>query len=407
MKRRHFLQAGLVLASANAMAQTKTIKALPLKIGALVPLTGAGGAYGAAMRNALLLAADEVNHAGGINGRMIEITTADCQTNPARAELEAWRMIEQDKVSAIVGTWASSVTLAVMKVTDAANVIEMNVSGAPAISFEDKKDLVWRFHPSQVRFGEACAVALFQLKALRPAYMAINNATGLASLDGFKKAWQQSGGTLVTEIMYEPGKASYDQEVAQLLKAKPNVVVMGSFAPDMTAIFKDYLKVKSPAPLSWVAPAWAANEDFLKAVGKDAAEGVITVSSASNEGSPAYVRFVKNYEKQYSKLDLSNIYAPMCFDMVQILAMAALRAGNSTTSFEISGLIRSITNKPGMVVDGFKSAKAPLAVGNKVDYDGASGRLGFDHFGDTITPFEIRKYVAGAQVRQRIVKIDA
>jgi len=407
MKRRHFLETGLLMVSANALAQTKTAKATPLKIGALVPLTGAGGAYGAGMRNAVLLAADEINQASGINGRMVEVTTADCQTNPANAGIEARRMIEQDRVSAIVGTWASSVTLAVMKITDAANVIEMNVSGSPSISSEDKKDLVWRFHPSQVRFGEACAVALFQLKALRPAYMAINNATGLASLDGFKKAWIQTGGTLAAEIMYEPGKSSYDQEVSQLLKAKPNVVVMGSFAPDMTAIFKDYLKVKSAEPLSWVAPAWAANEDFLKAVGKDAAEGVITVSSASNEGAPAYVRFVKNFEKRYGKLDLSNIYAPMCSDMVQILAMAALRAGSSDSPLEMSGVIRSITNKPGQIVDGFKSAKPHLAAGLKVDYDGASGRLNFDHFGDTVTPFDIRKYVSGAQVRQRLVRIDA
>ncbi len=407
MKRRHFLESGLLVASSTAWGQTKGAKASPLKIGALVPLTGAGGAYGAAMKNAVLLAADEVNQAGGINGRMVEVVSADCQTNPAKAELEARNMIEQEKVSAIVGTWASSVTLAVMKITDAASVVEMNVSGAPGISFDDKKDLVWRFHPSQVRFGEACAVALFQLKALRPAYMAINNATGVASLDGFKKAWLQTGGTLAAEIMYEPGKSSYEAEVAQLLKAKPNVVVMGSFAPDMTAIYKDYLKVKTSEQLSWVAPAWAANDDFLKAVGKDAAEGVITVSSASNEGSPAYLRFVTSYEKQYGKLDLSNIYAPMCFDMVQVLAMSALRTSNNPTAVEMSGVIRSITNKPGQVVDGFKSAKAALLLGTKVDYDGASGRLNFDHFGDTITPFEIRKYVAGGQVRQRVIRIDS
>ena len=407
MKRRHFLETGLALASSSAVAQTKTTKGLPLKIGALIPLTGAGGAYGAAMRNAVLLAADEVNQAGGINGRMIEVVTADCQTNVVKAEIEARRMIEQDKVSAIVGTWASSVTLAVMKITDAANVVEMNVSGAPSISSEDKKDLVWRFHPSQVRFGEACAVALFQMKALRPAFMAINNAAGIGSLDGFKKAWQQTGGTLATEIIYEPGKSSYEFEISQLLKSKPNVVVMGAYAPDMTAIFKDYLKVKPVEPIGWVAPAWAANDDFLKAVGKEAAEGVITVSSASNEGAPAYLRFVKSYEKQYGKLDLSNIYAPMCFDMVQILAMAAMRAGVSASPVEMSGIFRSITNKPGQVVDGFKSAKTFLALGSKVDYDGASGRLNFDHFGDTITPFEIRKYVAGIQVKQRIVKIDS
>ena len=407
MKRRHFLETGLVLASSNALGQIKASTPVPLKIGALVPLTGAGGAYGAAMRSAVLLAVQEVNQAGGINGRMVEVITADCQTSPAKAELEARKMVEQDGVSAIIGTWASSVTLAVMKITDAANIIEMNVSGAPSISSEDKKDLVWRFHPSTVRFGEACAVALFQLKALRPAYMAINNTTGLASLDGFKKAWSQTGGTLAAEIMYEPGKLSYEQEVAQLLKAKANVVVMGAFAPDMTAIFKDYLKVKPPEPFIWVAPAWAANEEFLKAVGKDAAEGVITVSSASNEGAPAYVRFVKNFEKQYGKFDFSNIYAPMCFDMVQMLAMAALRTGNSASPVEMSGVIRSISNKPGQVVDGFNSAKAPLTAGLKVDYEGASGRLNFDHFGDTVTPFEIRKYVSGAQVRQRIVKIDA
>lgn len=136
-----------------AIAQT----ASTLKIGALLPLTGAGAVYGSSMQKAMQIAVDQVNAAGGAAGRRIDLLTEDDQTQPEAGVLAAKKLIEVNGVQAIVGTWSSGVTLAVMPLTLKADIIQMNGSGAPEISTLDDKDLVWRFHPTNDAFGSAFA----------------------------------------------------------------------------------------------------------------------------------------------------------------------------------------------------------------------------------------------------------
>jgi branched-chain amino acid transport system substrate-binding protein len=86
----------------------------PIRLGALNPLTGAGGSYGPSMRKAIELGVEEINAAGGLlDGRMVELYGEDTQTNPEAAVRAARKLIDADQVSAIMGTWASSVTTAV------------------------------------------------------------------------------------------------------------------------------------------------------------------------------------------------------------------------------------------------------------------------------------------------------
>ena len=108
----------LTLASASAASLALPGWALaqssePIKIAALLPLTGGGGAYGPSMQRAAELVVNEVNAAGGVLGRKVQLLTEDDQTNPDAAVRAARKLIDADKVCAIVGTWASSVTTAV------------------------------------------------------------------------------------------------------------------------------------------------------------------------------------------------------------------------------------------------------------------------------------------------------
>ncbi|HUG37499.1 MAG TPA: ABC transporter substrate-binding protein [Candidatus Limnocylindrales bacterium] len=82
-------------------------------LGALNPLTGAGGSYGPSMRKAIEWVISEVNAAGGVAGRQVQLAAEDDQTNPEAAVRAARKLIDVDKVAAIMGTWASSVTTAV------------------------------------------------------------------------------------------------------------------------------------------------------------------------------------------------------------------------------------------------------------------------------------------------------
>lgn len=85
----------------------------PIKLATLTPLTGAGGSYGPVMARAAKGVVDEVNAAGGVLGRQIQLISEDDQTNPEAGVRAARKLIDVDKVSAIMGTWASSVTTAV------------------------------------------------------------------------------------------------------------------------------------------------------------------------------------------------------------------------------------------------------------------------------------------------------
>ena len=89
------------------------------KVGSLTPVTGAGSPYGPGMQQMIRAAVDEVNAAGGAGGAKLELFLEDSQTKPEAAVLAAKKLIEVNKVQAILGTWSSGVTLAVMPLTEA------------------------------------------------------------------------------------------------------------------------------------------------------------------------------------------------------------------------------------------------------------------------------------------------
>ena len=106
----------------------------PIKLATLTPLTGAGGPYGPVMAKAAAAVVEEVNEAGGVLGRRIELVSEDDQTNPEAGVRAARKLIDVDKVSAIMGTWASSVTTAVAPLCWESKTFLCTVSGADSIT---------------------------------------------------------------------------------------------------------------------------------------------------------------------------------------------------------------------------------------------------------------------------------
>ncbi len=372
------------------------------RLGALNPVTGAGGPYGPGMQRAILFAVEEVNAAGGAGGRRLQVFAEDSQTKPDAAVLAAKKLIEVNQVQAILGTWASGVTLAVMPLTDAANLIEMNTSGAPAISTLDTKDLVWRFQATNDRFGQAFAEICAKRGFKQPATMAFNNASGIGNTEGFKKAWEKKGGKVVAEVVYEPNRPTYRSELQKVLAAKPDVIVTGSYLPDTTIILREWWQANQP--VKWVIPGWAANPDLVKALGNEIVEGVISVDTVPNEKSASFVHYSALYEKATGKPGASNIYAAMTYDMVICLALAMEAAGPGATVARINAQLRAVANPPGKKVYTFAEGKAALKQG-KIDYDGASSRLDFDEYGDVSPDFGVYIIEKGELVRRDVVSV--
>lgn len=399
----------LILAPASAalagLAPSAFAQAAPFRVGALNPVTGAGSPYGPGMQRAILMAIDEINAAGGAGGRKLEAFAEDTQTRPEAAVLAAKKLIDVNKVQAVLGTWSSGVTLAVMPLTDQADLIQMNVSGAPAISTLDKKDLVWRFQATNDRFGAAFSEIASKRGFKRPATMAFNNASGIGNTEGFRKAWEKRGGKVVANIVYEPNRPSYRSELQKVLAEKPDVIVTGSYLPDTTILLREWFQ--SGAKTAWIIPGWAANPDLVKALGAEVCEGIISVDTVSAESGGAFKHFDAMYTKAMGRSALTNVYAPMAYDMAITLALAMEAAGSGASVAQINAKIREVANPGGAPVSTFAEGKAKLAARQKINYEGASSKLDFDQYGDVSPDFGVFIIEKGQLVRRDIVAIPA
>ncbi|OZA01123.1 MAG: amino acid ABC transporter substrate-binding protein [Rhizobiales bacterium 17-65-6] len=356
------------------------------------------------MQKMILAAAEMVNAAGGAAGRKLEVSAEDTQTQPQAAVLAAKKLIEVNKVQAVLGTWASGVSLAVAPLTNDAGIILMNTSGAPALSVPpaNAKGLLFRFQATNDRFGRAFAEVAKKEGFKRPATMAFNNASGIGNTEGFRKAWEAQGGTVVANVVYEPNQPSYRAELQKVLAAKPDVIVMGSYLADTTIILREWFQTGETT--RFIIPAWAANPQLVQALGPEVTEGIIAVDSISNEGSEAFKAYDAAYQKAMNQPGLSNVYAAMTWDMVVVLALAMEAAGPNADVAAIAGKLREVSGPGGKTVSTFAEGKAALKDG-KIDYQGASSILDFDQYGDVTPDFSVSFVTKGKIERKYVVKL--
>lgn len=403
MNRREFAAALAAGATLTAISRTTLAQETgPIRIGALNPITGSGSPYGTGMLKMIQAAADTVNAAGGVIGRQIQIVAEDDQTSPQAGVLAAKKLIEVNKVQAIVGTWASGVTLAALPLCREAGIPLLHVSGAPALSdLNVTGGWAYRFHTPNGRTGRCYAEMCKKEGFKRAATMAFNNASGLGLTEGFETAWKQMGNELVGKVVYEPNQPSYRSELMKVLAGKPDVIVTGSYYADSTIIVREWFQ--TGAKNRWVIPGHATTPEFIKAVGNRLAEGILTADLVVAKDSQAYPGYDTAYRGAMSQPGESNIYAAMCWDMMVALALA-IEATGSANMTDVNRNIRTVANAPGAKVYTSAEGKAKLRQG-KIDYDGASSILEFDQNGDVTPDFGVYEIKNGELVQQYTLRV--
>lgn len=152
--RRDILQLG-ALASAGVLAGTSAwAQGARVRLGALLPLTGSGGPYGGPMAKVAKGVVDEVNAAGGILGRKVELFIEDDQTSAEAAVRAARKLIDVDKVAAVMGTWASAVTTAVAPLCWESKTFQTTTSGADSITLLPHQGYLIRTQPNTTLQGQ-------------------------------------------------------------------------------------------------------------------------------------------------------------------------------------------------------------------------------------------------------------
>ena len=375
LNRRNLLVAGASIGLASLPTALLAQGSGPIKIGVLIPLTGGTSQFGATMGKAAQLAAEEINAVGGVRGRKIEVIIDDDQSNPEAAVRAARKLIDVDKVIAICGTCASSVTSAVAPLCWESKTMLMTASGADSITALPHQGYIVRSSPTSSLQGTRIAEFAVEHGAKNVVFLVPQAPFAQLYIDVIIIVVGKAGGK-VMGIIYEDKKASYRTEVDRALKANPDAILMGGYVPDSAVILKDLFRAGYDKPR--IGLSFGINPKTLEAVPNEVSEGVYSLVPTASVNSQAYKRLVSKM-----KVEALDAYSCQVFDHINLVALALTRASGDATGTAIRDNVKQVSHDAqGKVVDSAVEGMKLLASGSRVNYDGASGPLEFAENGD-------------------------
>lgn len=391
LTRRQFVQAlGLSTVALSTGVPRLLGAAGPLRIGTLLSMTGALEAYGPPIQKGAMLAVEQINNAGGPIGRPIELVHRDCQTDPTAGIDAAKKLVEVDKVVAIVGALSSGVTIPVAtSVTIPSRVIQISpASTSPQITQLEDEGFIFRTCPSDALQGKVSGKLAKELGFKTIATIYVNNPYGKGLSDNFAQAFQGHGGQVSATVAYEQGKPSYRGEIEQALKGKPDAMAMFSYPENGITIMRQALELGFSGKFL-LADGMKAPE-VVKDVGAQYLKGTYGTAPGSKD-SKSKELFLAAYTARFGEKP-PKPFIDNCYDAVAVLALAAHLA-KSDQSWAIRDAVRQVANAPGQEVKPgeFKEAFQLIDRGEKINYRGASGEVDFDHYGDVVSPIEVWK----------------
>ena len=238
MTRRTSGVAGLAVALLIGALAARPEAQQTIKVGVIQPLTGAFAASGTYVSNGARIAADEINAAGGVLGRKIELVVEDNKSNPTEAASVAEKLIVRDKVPVLMGAWGSSLTLAVMP-----KLMEYQVPMLVETSSSDKittigNPFVFRISPPSSVEATGFARMIDQLKIGKADFLVVNNDWGLGTADQFTRMFKAHN--IKVGLVENMAQNAQDMS-AQLAKIKASdadTLIVTTAVEQLTLVFK-------------------------------------------------------------------------------------------------------------------------------------------------------------------------
>jgi ABC-type branched-subunit amino acid transport system substrate-binding protein len=387
-----------------ALAFTATGFSQEVKVGTLLSHTGPLKEFGPNLKNGCVLAAKQLKM-GGLNIRLIH---EDSETSAIPATNAAKKLVEIDRVVAIVGALASGVTVPVAEsVTCPSGVVHISpASTSPLITVlpaDKEADVLFRTCPSDALQGVLSGKlgASFSKTA---SVLYVNNPYGQGLAEQFKKSYERRRGKVLAMVPHDEKAAeSYTAELKKALAGKPDIVCAFSYPEHAKVYIKEAIEFFQFK--NFLFCDGTKSFDIASAVGAKNVEGKWgTAPGAAKTGS--YDIFVSDYRAEYGILPplpfITNAYDATA--VIGLGAYAAKAKGKYITSKNIRDELRKIANPPGEVIKPgeFKKAFQLLNQGKDINYEGAAGSVDFDKNGDVKTPIEIWRYLKGDMVTVRI-----
>lgn len=316
-----------------------------IKIGVNMELTGAVAAYGKSEQNGIKLAVDEINKAGGVDGKKIELVTKDNKSENAEASTSSTNLAIQSNVNAIVGPSTSGAVAAASLVSQKTGVPLITPSGTQddlTVGANGVKKFVFRTTFKDSYQGEVLAAYSYNNLNAKKVVLYYDNASDYAKgiADEFKRKYK---GQIVTEATFASGDKDYQSALTKFKGLDYDVVVMPGYYTETGIITKQARDLGIDKPI--LGPDGFSDKKFTELAGKKNASNVYYVSGYSTNValSDKASGFIKAYEKAY-KIE-PNMFAALAYDSVYMVAEASKGA---KTSVDIADNLANLKNFVGV-----------------------------------------------------------
>jgi branched-chain amino acid transport system substrate-binding protein len=329
----------------------------PIKIGVVVSLTGTYAGLGVPEKNAIAMEVDRINASGGIDGRNLDVLYEDDATDPAKAQAATTRLIEQEKVVAIIGATGTGQSMGMRGDIDRAGIPQISMAGGNAITATFDKLVFQTPWPNRI----VVPFTLSYMKSKGITRIALLSDSGGYGKDGRSVVLEQVakyGIAIVADETFNAGDTDMTTQLTKVKAKAPQAVWMWAAGKEGAIIAKNLSGLQGTGTLKesialygtpgngrkeFVDGAGAAAEGFTFAAGR------ILSPASYGAGTPAYkvaTDFVDRYTAAYSKAP--DIFAGHAFDAITILVDALKRTGPNVDPVKLRDAIEGTTGLVGV-----------------------------------------------------------
>ena len=334
MNRRIFILSTAVLSltvTESGMASFAQAADDTIKLGIVAPMSGPNARYGAFSMHGAELAVKDINAAGGVDGRKIELFNADSQGTPVEGVSATRRLIDEDEVSYIIGDVSSSVTLAMQPVAEDAGVLLLNAASSnPKITYgAGVGGYKWTFRNYPTDENRAFVVAKYaaeQRGFTKFAVLSVDSDYGRSAIEFTKKYLPEFKGEILSEDYYKEGEVDFRSVLAKIRDNGAQAIIMYGLADTTPIIARQMVEIGLAGKVTLIGNAEFNTEKTIQSAPK-ALEGAVEAAAwLPAFDSPESKAFVEKFKTEYN--EAPNNHAYVHWDTVNLLAKAIHEAGS-------------------------------------------------------------------------------
>jgi ABC-type branched-subunit amino acid transport system substrate-binding protein len=372
----------------------------PITYGVLSCFTGRLASLGQAMLQGSQVAVSEINSAGGVLGRKLQLTTGDTGCDVADGVTATNQMLTKN-VSGVIGPETQEIN-GVEPILDANHIVD-EFQGGDTARDHQTDPYFFRDSPSDSQLGVAMALYGHQQGYTKAVMLFYSDPAAQTFLKPVSQTFTKLGGTILKTIIVTPDQSSYLSQVREAIAAHPQVIFTQEDPPTAAVLFREFGQLGGGS-IPWIGTDVTSGSDFLKAITYPVAHNVLTSvygTSVTGAANTAFINlFNQIFPNQKAAGPLAN--ANYAYDAVISLALADDYA-KTTNGTTVAHDMAKVTNPPGTACYTYASCLALLKAGTKINYEGASGDLDYNQYNNTFGPYGAFKATAAGLEQQAYV----